>query len=181
MFKIINFITWLIVVIVLIISCSSDAEMQNYFVKHQQDSDFLAIDIPSSILGDVNNEELPLEAKEAIESFKKLNVLALKKTELNAPKYETEKIAINKILANKSYKDLMHFKDGTNLVTIKYLGNDTSVDQFILFGSSNDKGLVLVRVLGEKMDANKAFKLFSLARSGKIDTSKIQNLKSFFN
>ncbi|NDK19165.1 MAG: DUF4252 domain-containing protein, partial [Zetaproteobacteria bacterium] len=86
MFKIINFITWLIVVIVLIISCSSDAEMQNYFVKHQQDSDFLAIDIPSSILGDVNNKELPLEAKEAIESFKKLNVLALKKTELNAPK-----------------------------------------------------------------------------------------------
>lgn len=181
MFKLINFITWLIVAIVLVVSCSSDAEMQNYFVKHQTDSDFLAIDMPSSMLGDADSKDLPLDVKDALSSFKKLNILAFKKTDLNVNKFEIEKVAINKLLANKSYKDLMHFKDGTNLVTVKYLGSDSSVDQFILFGSSNEKGFVLVRVLGDKMDINKALKLFTLAKSGKIDTSKIAGLKSFFN
>lgn len=181
MFKIINYITWLIVALLLTLSCSSDSEMQDYFVKHQSDTNFLAIDIPSSVLGDVDNKELSADVKEALMSFKKLNVLAFKKTVGNATSYETEKETIKKIIANKSYKDLMHFKDSANSVIIKYLGSDTSVDQFILFGSSNEKGFVLVRVLGDKMDVNKAFKLFTLAKSGKMDTTKIAGLKNFFN
>lgn len=181
MFKIINYITWLIVAILLTLSCSSDAEMQDYFIKHQSDTNFLAIDIPSSVLGDVDNKEMAVDVKEALLSFKKLNVLAFKKTDSNVATFETEKKAVKKIIANKSYKDLMHFKDSANSVIIKYLGSDSSVDQFILFGSSDEKGFVLVRVLGDKMNVNKAFKLFTLAKSGKMDTSKIAVLKNFFN
>lgn len=180
MFKIINYLTWLIVVILLTVSCSGDSEMQNYFIDHQDDTNFLALDIPSSVLGDVDSKDLSADVKEAITSFKKLNVLAFKKNDSNANAYETEKESIKKIIADKSYKDLMRYKDGNNMVIVKYLGDDNSVDQFIIFGYANDKGLALVRVLGDKMDVNKAMKIATLARSGKIDTSKLKGLQELF-
>jgi len=181
MIKIINYIVWLIVVLILTISCATDSDMQNYFIKHQDDANFLAVDIPSSVLGIAENKDMSPDIKEAVNSFKKLNVLAFKKNANNQVAYEKEKKTIKKILSNKFYKDLMRFKDGKNMVIIKYLGTDKSVNQFIVFGYSNDKGLALVRVLGDKMDANKAIKLVMLARSGKIDSSKFNDIKKIFN
>jgi len=181
MIKIINYVAWLIVALLLTISCTTDSKMQNYFVKHQDDPNFLAIDIPSSVLGISDNPEMSTDVKEAVNSFKKLNVLAFKKNANNTATYEKEKNTIKKILSNKTYKNLMRFKDGNNMIIIKYLGNDKSVDQFIVFAYSNSKGLALIRVLGDKMDANKAIKLVMMARSGKIDSSKFKDLKKIFN
>jgi len=178
MIKIINYIALLLISIILAISCSNDADLQNYFVNHQDDANFIALDIPSSILGDTN--EISDEVKEAVHSFKKLNILALKKNDSNKDVYEKERAIIKKILAKRQYKDLMRFKDGKNMVIIKYLGTDESVNQIIFFGYANDKGLALVRILGDKMDVKKALKVASLARSGKIDTSKIKALKGIF-
>jgi Domain of unknown function (DUF4252) len=178
MVKIINYIALLIITLLLAIACTNDSDLQNYFVNHQDDANFVAIDIPSSILGDT--DEVSDDVKEAIHSFKKLNILALKKNESNKEVYEKERSNIKKILAKKQYRDLMRFKDGKNMVIIKYLGTETSVNQIIFFGYANDKGLMLVRVLGDKMDVNKALKLVTLARSGKIDTSKIKALEGMF-
>jgi len=178
MIKIINYLALLIITIILAVSCTNDADLQNYFVNHQDDANFIALDIPSSILGDTNG--VSDEVKEAIHSFKKLNILALKKNDSNKEVYEKERAAIKKILAKKQYKDLMRFKDGKNMVIIKYLGTEESVDQIIFFGYASDKGLALIRVLGDKMDVKKALKVASLARSGKIDTSKIKALEGMF-
>ena len=181
MIKIINYIAWLIVALILTVSCATDSAMQDYFIKHQDDANFLAIDIPSSVLGISENKNMPPDVKEAVNFFKKLNVLAFKKNANNQKAFEKEKSTIKKILSNKSYKDLIKFKDGKNMVIIKYLGTDKSVNQFIVFGYSNDKGLALVRVLGDKMDANKAIKLVMMARSGKINSSKFSDIKNIFN
>lgn len=175
MVKIINYLALLIIAIILAISCTNDGDLQNYFVNHQDDANFIALDIPSSILGDTN--DVSDEIKEAVQSFKKLNILAFKKNDSNKKEYEKERAAIKKLLAKKQFKDLMRFKDGNNMVIIKYLGTETSVDQLIIFGYANDKGLALVRILGDKMDLKKAFKLVTLARSGKVDTSKIKVLQ----
>ncbi len=178
MIKIINYLALLIITILLAVSCSDDSDLQNYFVKHQDDANFIAVDIPSSILG--NTDGVTDEVKEAVQSFKKLNILALKKNDSNQKIYEKERAAIKKMLAKKQYRDLMRFKDGKNMVIIKYLGTEKDVDQIIFFGYANDKGLALVRVLGDKMNVSKAFKLASLARSGKVDTSKIKALEGMF-
>ncbi len=178
MVKIINYIALLIITLLLAIACTNDSDLQNYFVNHQDDANFIAVDIPSSILGDT--DEVSDDIKEAIHSFKKLNILAFKKNESNKEAYEKERANIKKILAKKQYKDLMRFKDGKNMVIVKYLGTETSVNQIIFFGYASDKGLALVRVLGDKMDVKKALKLVTLARSGKIDTSKIKVLEGMF-
>jgi len=175
MIKIINYIALLIIAIILAVACTNDADLQNYFVNHQDDANFIALDIPSSILGDTN--DVSNEVKEAVHSFKKLNILALKLNDGNKDVYKKERTAIKKLLAKKQFKDLMRFKDGNNMVIIKYLGTETSVDQLIIFGYANDKGLALVRILGDKMDIKKAFKLVTLARSGKVDTSKLKVLQ----
>jgi len=181
MIKIINYMVWVIVAIILTVSCATDSDMQNYFIKHQDDANFLAIDIPASVLGIANTNNMTPDAKEAVNSFKKLNVLAFKKNKNNQAIFEKEKKTIKKILSNKTYKDLMRFKDGKNMVIIKYLGTDKSVNQFIVFGYSNSKGFALVRILGDKMDANKALKLIMMARSGKIDSDKFNDIKKIFN
>ena len=178
MIKIINYIALLVISIILAISCTSDSDLQNYFVNHQDDANFIAIDIPSSILGDTN--DVSDEVKEAVHSFKKLNVLAFKKNDSNKETYLKERSTIKKILAKEPFKDLMRFKDDNNMVIVKYLGTEKSVDQLIVFAYANDKGLALVRILGEQMDVKKAFKLVTLARSGKVDTSKISALKGLF-
>ncbi len=178
MVKIINYLALLIIAIILAVSCTNDSDLQNYFVNHQDDANFIALDIPSSILGDTNG--VSDEVKEAVHSFKKLNVLALKLNDDNRDVYKKERTAIKKMLTKKQFKDLVRFKDNNNMVIIKYLGTETSVDQLIIFGYANDKGLALVRVLGDKMDIKKAFKLVKLARSGKVDTSKIKALEGLF-
>ena len=178
MIRIINYLALLIITILLAVSCSDDSDLQNYFVKHQDDANFIAVDIPSSILG--NTDGVSDEVKEAVQSFKKLNILALKKNDSNQKIFEKERAAIKKMLAKKQYRDLMRFKDGNNMVIIKYLGTEKDVDQIIFFGYANDKGLALIRVLGDKMNVKKAFKLASLARSGKVDTSKIKALEGMF-
>lgn len=147
MIKFINYIALLIITLILAISCTNDSEMQNYFVKHQDDTNFLAIDLPASLLG-IDTKDVSDEVKDAVNSFKKVNVLALKKNDNNTADYEKEKKAIKKILAKKQYKELMRFKDGNTMVTIKYLGDEKSINQLIVFGYASDKGLALVRKIG---------------------------------
>ncbi|MCF6213443.1 MAG: DUF4252 domain-containing protein [Flavobacteriaceae bacterium] len=179
MIKLINYIALLIIALILTFSCTKDSKMQNYFVNHQSDNNFLAIDVPASVLG-IDTKDVSDDVKEAVSSFKKLNILLFKKNEANTADYEKEKTTIKSILTNKQYKDLMRFKDGKTMVVIKYLGTDVSVDQIIIFGYASDKGLALIRVIGDKMDIKKVGKLVMLARSGKIDTSKLKGLRDMF-
>lgn len=180
MIKLINYLALLIVTILLAVSCSVDTELQNYFVDRQSDANFMAIDIPASILGIEAQEDVSDDIKEAVNSFKKINILILKKNDTNATVYEKEKTAIKKILSDEHFKDLMRFKDGNTMFVIKYLGDEKSVDQLIVFAYASDKGLALVRVLGDKLDVNKVGKLIALAQSGKIDTSKFKALEGLF-
>ena len=85
MIKFINYIALLIITLILAISCTNDSEMQNYFVKHQDDTNFLAIDLPASLLG-IDTKDVSDEVKDAVNSFKKVNVLALKKNDNNNDK-----------------------------------------------------------------------------------------------
>ena len=36
--------------------------------------------------------------------------------------------------------------------TISYLGDDEAIDEVVIYGDSNDKGFLLVRVLGDDMN-----------------------------
>lgn len=164
-----------IVSISLMISCSSEPSLQKYFVDHHSDADFIAVDVPTSLL-DKETVELNKDEREALESIKKVNFLALQLTESNQSKYEEESAAIKKILDADKYETLMRFgSDGTKAV-LKYQGEEDDIDEVIVFAKNNEKGLALVRVLGDNMRPEKMAMLMKSVEKGKINLNAFKEI-----
>ena len=166
--------------VLLFASCSGEQSLQKYFVDHQQDNDFIAVDIPSSLL-DKENVELNAEEKEALESIKKVNFLALPLNEENKARFEKESVTINKILSSDKYETLMKFgSNGTNAV-LKYQGEEDNIDEVIVFATDKKRGLALVRVLGDDMRPEKMAKLMKSVEKGRIDLEAFKNIGESFD
>lgn len=88
-----------------------------------------------------------------------MNVLAFKKNDSNIAEYEAEKKKVNSILKNDSFIDLMRINDKGRNIVIKYLGDDDSIDEVIVYASDKTQGFALVRVLGDDMKPEKIMKL----------------------
>jgi hypothetical protein len=164
-----------IVSILLLMSCSSEPSLQKYFVDHHGDTDFIAVDVPTSLL-DKETVELNRDEREALESIKKVNFLALKLTESNRSKYEEESEVIKKILDTDKYETLMQFgSDGTKAV-LKYQGEEDDIDEVIVFAENHEKGLALVRVLGDNMRPEKMAMLMKSVEKGKINLNAFKEI-----
>ena|SRR5690606_24855366 len=163
-------------------SCSNGTpSLQEYFVSQNQNSNFISLDIPSSILS-VDNTLLSDQQKQAFESVKKLNVLAFRLNQENSLEYEKEKQTISEILKDDKYQDLMVMNSGIHRGTIKYLGTDEAIDEVIIFGSSDDEGLALIRVLGKDMKPENMITLVKALENGSIDVSGLEGqLKGVFD
>ncbi len=161
--------------VLLFMSCNNNASLQQYFVDHQGDVDFIAVDVPSSLL-DKETVALNAEEKEALESIKKVNFLALPLSEKNKVRYKKESADINKILSSNKYATLMKFgSNGTNAV-LKYTGDDDDIDEVIVFATDDKKGLALIRVLGDNMRPEKMAKLARSVEKGKIDLEAFKRI-----
>jgi len=166
-----------IVVLVLslvLFSCSDGVpSLQEYFVDKNQNTNFISLDIPSSILS-VNIKSLSDDQKQAYESVKKLNVLAFRINEENALEYEKEKEVVKEILEDDQYQELMVLNSGKHRGVIKYLGSDESIDEVIVFGSSDDEGFALIRVLGDDMKPENMVTLVQALEKGSIDATGLE-------
>ncbi len=164
-----------IICVSLAMSCNSEPSLQKYFVDHQGDVDFIAVDVPSSLL-DKENIELTQEEQEALESIKKVNFLALPLNKENKVRFDEESSRIAKILNSDKYETLMRFgSNGTNAV-LKYQGDDDDIDEVIVFATDQDRGLALIRVLGDNMRPEKMAKLMKSVENGKIDLEAFENI-----
>lgn len=164
-----------IVLGLLLIGCQNSPSLQTYFIDHQEDSDFISVDIPSSLLKS-EEIELGVEEQEALRSIKKVNVLALPFKEGAEAKYEAEKEAILDILKSDTYETLMRFGSDGATVELKYIGDEDSIDEVVIFASDQNKGLALVRVLGDDIKPEKIAKLMKSVESGKLDMSGLSAL-----
>ncbi len=161
--------------VVVFASCNSDTSLQQYFVDHQNDNEFIAVDIPSSLL-DKDGIELSKDEQEALESIKKVNFLALPLKEGTKARFEKESADIAKILNTDKYETLMKFgSNGTNAV-LKYQGEDNDIDEVIVFATDQKKGLALVRVLGDNMRPEKMVKLMKSVEKGNIDMEAFRKI-----
>ncbi|GAA3516690.1 DUF4252 domain-containing protein [Aquimarina addita] len=161
-------------------SCNSEVSLQEYFVDHKEDADFIAIDLPASLL-DKKSVELSDDEKEALESVKKINFLGLQRTDMNQAKIDEESGAINKILNTEQYQTLMKFGfDGVNIV-LKYQGDDEVMDEVIVFATHHEKGLALIRVLGDDMKPEKISKLMQSVRKGNLDLDAFKQIGEVIN
>ena len=155
-------------------SCGeSTPSLQEYFVDKNQNPNFIALDIPSSILS-VNKTSLSDQQKQAYESVKKLNVLAFRITEENKLEYEKEQQIVKDILKDEKYQELMVLNSGNHRGVVKFLGSDEAIDEVIVFGSSDKRGFALVRVLGNDMKPENMVTLVQALEKGTIDASGLE-------
>src|SRR5690606_7583875 len=138
-------IVYMVILVATLFSCNQNPSLQTYYVDNQEKPNFLSVDIPANFLN-LDENSLTAEQKEAYESIEKLNMLAFRLTEHNQTDYDIELQKVKTILDNPKYEELMR---GGNAVdgkfVIKILGEEDDIEEFILFGSSNNKGFAIVR------------------------------------
>ena len=141
---------------------------------------FTSIDIPTRLLN-IEQTSLTEEQKDAYKSIDKLNMLAFVLSDNNKSEYEVELNKVKEILKNPKYQELMRAGNSTDgKFVIKYLGDEDSIDELIIFGNANEKGFAIIRVLGDDMSAQKVVKLYSAVDASNINESQITQFTEFF-
>jgi hypothetical protein len=161
--------------ILLLAACQNEPSLQRYFVDKSEDARFMALDLPPSILN-IKGEQLSAEEKQALESFRKLNVLVYQ----NKPGdtiYETEKNRVKDILKNPEYQQLLKVGQGQDGASVSFVGDENHIDEFILFANRRENGFAVVRVLGKDMNPTGVFTLLKLLKKSNLNAQQLQPLQ----
>lgn len=177
MLRILKYLTFIVAVSMLTVSCDSYPSLQKYYVDSQSNVDFIAIDIPASIVS-LNNSDASEEVKSTLKSIKKINFLGFQITENNIGEYTVEQKKVKEILKNPKYQDLVKLNFGSRSLVVKFLGEEDAIDEVIFYGADKELGFALVRVLGNKMDPAK---MMALVQEINLDgdSSSLQQITSF--
>ncbi|WP_027124812.1 DUF4252 domain-containing protein [Gelidibacter mesophilus] len=174
-----NFIGMVLLVVTLN-SCNQGPSLQSYYVDKQEQPNFLSVDVPLSMLN-IDPEHLTQDQQDAYKSIQKLNLLAYRMKSENLIEYEAEMAKVNTILAHPKYEELMRGgnpEDGK--FVIKILGKEDDVEEFILFGTIENKGFAIVRILGNDMSPDKIMTLASALDKANINESQLGQFTEFF-
>lgn len=160
-------------------ACSSDQSLQQYYVAKAENPNFLSVDLPVSLLN-VEKTDLSPDQRKTLESLRKMNVLAFKKTTENQAEYESEKTTVKAILDNTKFTELMKVNTPFGKGTVKYLGDEDAIDEVVIYGDKNDQGFMLVRVLGDNMNPAHLVQLVEILEKSDYRGEGLEELGSLF-
>lgn len=161
-------------------SCNQGPSLQKYYVDNQVTPGFISQDLPTSLLN-IEEVEMTDEQRKAYESVDKLNILAFQLTEDNKADYEVELEKVNAILKDTRYEELMRGSTDGGKFVVKFLGeSETSIDELIILGSSNEAGFAIIRALGNNMNAAELMKLSDVLENVNVEDGQFDLLKNFF-
>jgi len=158
-------------------SCANEPSLQEYYVENQQDNKFIALDVPTSMFA--NAENLDEKQKETLESVKKINVLALPVKE-NKEEYLAEKEKLGSILKDEKYQLLMKYGSNNRKAEIYFTGDEEAIDEIIVYGYDDTKGVGVARVLGEDMNPQKLMELMKSLEKGDVDMEGLKGITGMF-
>ncbi|MEW7278966.1 DUF4252 domain-containing protein [Aquimarina sp. 2201CG1-2-11] len=168
---------WIVAIIgiSLSISCNNDPSLQKYFIDHQNDANFISLDLPASLIR-TDAVNLNEEEKEALNSIHKVNLLLLPlKNEEMQNAYDKETNDISNILKSDTYETLIRFGSNDTKVVLKSLGEE-NIDEVVVFATDQSKGLALVRILGDNMKPEKMIKLARSVEQGRLDLGALKEI-----
>lgn len=166
--------------ILAMMSCSSKPSLQKYMAKNSENSNFIALDFGADILK-INQNELSESEKEALNSFKKLNILAFRKNDDNEALYQKEKEEVQSILkGNSDYEQLMSFGSGAQRASIYAVGETDKISEFVIFGNQNETGFAIVRIIGKNMNPNHIMNFMSALEKSDFDKEQLKSFEKFF-
>ena len=166
-------------VALLLTSCQNNQSLQQYYVSNADNPSFISVDVPASILN-LQEADLSEDQQEALASLKKFNVLAFRITDENAVEYEAEKAKVSSILKSSKFNELMKLNSKYGKGVIKYLGDEDAIDEVVIYGSSDEKGFALIRVLGDDMNPAHIVKLVQAMQKSDYDTEALGELNELF-
>ena len=73
----------------------------------------------------------------------------------------------------------MKLKSSFGNGVVKYLGEDDAIDEVIIFGSNNDQGFALIRVLGDDMNPAYLMTLMKALQKSDYKGEGIGSLQDF--
>ncbi len=176
--KIFKQISVLLLTVMLMISCNDEASIQQFYVDSETNENYLMLDIPTSVVSLPDN--VSDEAKQAYNSIDKINLLAFKVNETNKVDYQSEKLKVKKILKDSKYIELMRLNSNGRNIIAKYVGDENSVEELILFASDKHQGFALARVLGEDMKPENMLKLLNSLKDIDKDSDVLKKMEAFF-
>ncbi|MFD1095726.1 DUF4252 domain-containing protein [Salegentibacter chungangensis] len=159
-------------------ACNNDPSLQEYYVSNQEDSKFIAIDMPTSMFA--NADSLDEEHRATLESVKKVNVLAFP-LEQGKEALEAEKAELQNILKNDKYQLLMKYGSNGKKAEVYFTGKEDAIDELIVFGYDDTRGVGVARVLGEDMDPAKIMKLIRSLEEGDLNVKGIKGIAGMIN
>lgn len=167
---------YIVLALMLLVSCNSEPSLQKYFVEQSDNKDFVAVDISPSIL---KTEQMKLtpEQTQALESFDKMNVLAFKCNGKNQAQFETERTKVNAILKDEKYQQLMKFGSGKDIASVSFVGEDEHINEFVLYANKAENGFAIVRVLGKDMSPTTIMNMISILKDSKLDMEQLKPLQ----
>lgn len=164
---------------VVLVSCKSEPSLQRYFVDHQEQPNFISQDLPVSMVK-IDKTNFTEEQNEAFESVRRLNFLGFNINDTNKDVYTAELDKVKLILKQEKYQDLMEFSDKGRKILVKYIGDDEEADEVVLFGSAEDMGFAVVRILGSDMSPEKMVTLGEALKTSNVDETQMQEMLNFF-
>ncbi|HEX8562676.1 MAG TPA: DUF4252 domain-containing protein [Flavobacterium sp.] len=170
----------LAIVCLLAFSCNSEPSLQKYFVEKSENKEFLALDL-SPAMFNIDKSKLTADEAAAVETFKKINVLAFQVTDSTRDQYSAEKAKVDQILKDEKYQELMHFGSGKDGASVSFVGEDDNIDEFVLYANKKENGFAVIRVLGEDMDPNSIMTMMSVLKNSKMDLEQLKPLQQMFS
>ena len=171
----------LVVVFLGLVSCDNETSLQEYYVQNQNNRNFIAFDVPASLLTG-SNSALNAEQRATLETIRKLNILAFPKTDSTATIFEQEKERLSEILQNDKYNQLIRYGGSDRKAALYYLGEEDAIDELIVFGSDEEKGFGIARVTGNNMDPEAIIKLLrSFGDENELNIQGLPDLDGFLD
>lgn len=172
-------VTLSIVFSLILVSCNSNQTLEEYYVNNSENPNFLSLDLPVSLLN-LDKTALTPEQQTALASFSKLNIIAFKKNVENGTAFTIEKANVKEILKNGKYEELMKINTSAGKATISYTGETEAIDELIVYGDSDEKGFMLVRVLGDNMNPAQLMPLMEAMKNADFKGEQFNALGDFF-
>jgi len=166
----------LVVLSLALTGCETKPSLQKYFVENSDNKEFLAVDISPSIIN-VDKVALSTEEKKALESFKKMNVLAFKTDGKNQQEFDVERSKVKEILKDPTYQELVKAGNGKDGAAIYFVGDTDHISEFVLYGCKSENGFAVARIIGDNMNPNDVMALFGLMKKGNIDMEQLKPLQ----
>ena len=162
------------------ISCNNSETLQEYYVANQENSDFILLDVPTSLISKDSNA-LSEKQKEVLKTVRKINIMAYPLKDGTTTAFESEKTKVKGILASDDYEELMKVNSDQGNMRLYLRGEEDAIDEVIVYASQDDKGFVIARLLGDNMKIADMAELAKNIQAGGIDTSQFEGIMDVFS